>query len=182
MLRPRPGGCCHREVPCQGELHHAGAAGLDEGRWNARKAVAEEAARSVGGTVESFHFAVGGTDAFIIADMPDAVATSVALKVSASAVVTVKAMALLDPDENAAATSVEVSYRPQARDGLGMQRHSPAWASTVEAGHNQPPVRINTGPAREAAEHTATSARRTESRGDPIRHRCLCSRPSDPKP
>jgi uncharacterized protein with GYD domain len=40
-----------------------GLQGLMKERGNARKAVAEEAARSVGGTVESFHFALGTTDA-----------------------------------------------------------------------------------------------------------------------
>jgi hypothetical protein len=40
-----------------------GLQGLMKERGNARKAVAEEAARSVGGTVESFHFALDTTDA-----------------------------------------------------------------------------------------------------------------------
>jgi len=30
---------------------------------------------SLGGTVESFHFALGKTDAYVITDMPDAAAT-----------------------------------------------------------------------------------------------------------
>jgi uncharacterized protein with GYD domain len=90
-----------------------GLQGLMKEGGNARKAVAEEAAGSVGGTVESFHFALGDTDAFIIAEMPDVVAAaSVALKVSASGAVSVKTVALLDPDEIDAATGVEVSYQP----------------------------------------------------------------------
>ncbi len=85
---------------------------MNEG-GNARKAAAEDTIRSVGGTVESFYFAFGDTDAFIITDMPDAAAAaSVALNVSATGSVTVETVALLDPDEIDAATGADVSYRP----------------------------------------------------------------------
>ena len=90
-----------------------GLKGLMKEGGNARKAAAEAAAGSVGGTVESFHFAFGDTDVFIIADMPDAAAAaSVALNVSAIGSVTVETVALLDPDEIDAATGADVSYRP----------------------------------------------------------------------
>ena len=38
---------------------------------SARKAAAQAAAESVGGTLESFYFAFGSTDAFALADLPD---------------------------------------------------------------------------------------------------------------
>lgn len=80
---------------------------------NARKAAAQETIESVGGTVESFYFAFGDTDVFIIADMPDAsAAASVALNVSAVGSVTVETVALLEPAEIDRATGADVSYRP----------------------------------------------------------------------
>ena len=38
---------------------------------SARKAAAQAAAKSAGGKIESFHFAFGSTDAYVIADFPD---------------------------------------------------------------------------------------------------------------
>jgi uncharacterized protein with GYD domain len=38
---------------------------------SARKTAAQAAAKSAGGKVESFHFALGPTDVFLIADLPD---------------------------------------------------------------------------------------------------------------
>jgi uncharacterized protein with GYD domain len=90
-----------------------GLQGVMKEGGNARKAAAEETIGSVGGTVESFHFAFGDTDVFIIADMPDAAAAaSVALNVSATGSVTVETVALLEPNDVDAATGAEVSYRP----------------------------------------------------------------------
>ena len=38
---------------------------------SARKAAAQAAAKSAGGRVESFYFALGSTDVYLIADLPD---------------------------------------------------------------------------------------------------------------
>ena len=49
----------------------------------ARKAAAAAAAKSAGGKVESFYFAFGDTDVYVVADMPDnASAAALALTVS----------------------------------------------------------------------------------------------------
>ncbi len=48
-----------------------GAKGLLEGGGGKRRAAAEQAAKSVGGKIESFYFAFGDADAFVIADVPD---------------------------------------------------------------------------------------------------------------
>ena len=48
-----------------------GAKGLLEGGGSKRRAAAEQAAKSVGGRIESFYFAFGDADAFVIADIPD---------------------------------------------------------------------------------------------------------------
>lgn len=80
---------------------------------SARQAAATAAAESVGGTVESFHFAFGGTDVFVVADMPDnAAAAALALAVSAGGGATVNTVVLLTPAEIDAAVGKDVSYRP----------------------------------------------------------------------
>jgi uncharacterized protein with GYD domain len=80
---------------------------------SARKAAAQAAAKSAGGKVESFHFAFGSTDAYVIADLPDnAAAAALALTVSAGGGVTVATTALLTPDEIDQAAGVNVKYRP----------------------------------------------------------------------
>ena len=79
----------------------------------ARQAAAEAAAASVGGTVESFHFAFGGTDAYVVADLPDNVAAAaVGLAVSAGGGATTNTVALLTPAEVDAAVAKQVGYRP----------------------------------------------------------------------
>ena len=78
-----------------------------------RQAAAQAAAESVGGTVESFLFAFGGTDVYVIADMPDNVAAAaLALAVTAGGGATVKTVVLLTTAEIDAATAKEVGYRP----------------------------------------------------------------------
>jgi uncharacterized protein with GYD domain len=79
----------------------------------ARKSAAQAAAKSLGGKVESFYFAFGGTDAFAIADLPDnAAAAALALTVSAGGGASVSTTVLLGVDEIDAATAKAVKYTP----------------------------------------------------------------------
>ena len=65
---------------------------------SARKAAAQAAAKSAGGKIESFHFAFGSTDAYVIADFPDnASAAALALTVSAGGGAVVNTTVLLVP-------------------------------------------------------------------------------------
>ena len=80
---------------------------------SARVAAAQAAAESVGGTIESFHFAFGPADAYLIADLPgNAAAAAVALTVSASGGGTITTTVLLTPEEIDVAADSGVSYRP----------------------------------------------------------------------
>ncbi len=90
-----------------------GAKGIQsKGGTNRRDAVAQ-AAESVGGRLESFHFGFGERDAYVIADLPDnESATAVALTVNASGGATVKTVVLLTPEEVDAAAKRSVDYRP----------------------------------------------------------------------
>ena len=80
---------------------------------SARKAAAQTAAKSVGGKVDTFLFAFGGTDAICIADLPDnEAAAALALTVSAGGGATVNTVVLLTPDEIDRATGLTVKYTP----------------------------------------------------------------------
>ena len=90
-----------------------GVKGVLAAGGSARRKAAEEAARSVGGTVESFYFAFGGTDVFVIADFPDKeAAASLAMTVTAGGGATVETVVLLTPEETDAAVAKKVIYKP----------------------------------------------------------------------
>jgi uncharacterized protein with GYD domain len=78
---------------------------------SARRAAAQAAVESVGGSLEAFYFAFGGTDAITIADVPDnAAAAALALTVSGSGAATVETTVLLTPEELDAAAQAQVQY------------------------------------------------------------------------
>jgi uncharacterized protein with GYD domain len=78
-----------------------------------RQAAAQAAAESLGGTVESFFFAFGGTDVYVIADLPDNVAAAaLALAVTAGGGAAVKTVVLLTTAELDAAAAKQVGYSP----------------------------------------------------------------------
>jgi uncharacterized protein with GYD domain len=90
-----------------------GVKALLEKGGSARKTAAQAAVKSVGGKVESFHFAFGGTDAYVVMDVPDnQSAAAVALTVSAGGGATVRTVVLLTPDELDEASAKTVTYRP----------------------------------------------------------------------
>jgi uncharacterized protein with GYD domain len=90
-----------------------GVRGVATQGGSARKAAASAAVKSVGGKVESFHFAFGATDVFVIADLPDnTAAAALALAVTASGGAAVRTVPLLTVDEIDAATSKKVKYTP----------------------------------------------------------------------
>lgn len=80
---------------------------------SARKAAAQAAAKSAGGKVESFYFAFGSTDVFVVADLPDnSAAAALALTVTSGGGATVTTTVLLTPDEIDQAASTKVKYQP----------------------------------------------------------------------
>ena len=80
---------------------------------SARKTAATAAVKSAGGKIDAFYFAFGGTDVFVIADMPsNAAAAAVALAVSGGGGAVVKTTVLLTPAEIDEATEQKVAYRP----------------------------------------------------------------------
>lgn len=90
-----------------------GAKGLQSAGGTSRREVVEKVAESVGGKLESFYFALGDRDAYVICDIPDTESvTAVALTVNASGAVKVKTVVLLTAEEVDAAAKRSVDYRP----------------------------------------------------------------------
>jgi uncharacterized protein with GYD domain len=90
-----------------------GAKGLRKEGGTSRRAASEQAVASVGGKLEAFYYAFGGTDVFIIADLPDNVAAaSLSLAVAATGSINAETVVLLTPEEIDEATKKSAAYRP----------------------------------------------------------------------
>jgi uncharacterized protein with GYD domain len=84
---------------------------LSEG-GTARRAAVEEMAASMGGTIESFYYAFGNHDLYIIVDAADhAAAAAIALTVGASGAAKVTTTVLLSPADVDAAVKKSPAYR-----------------------------------------------------------------------
>lgn len=93
-----------------------GAKGVLKDGGSARRDQAESAVKSVGGSVESFYFAFGADDAYVIVDMPDhASAAAASLTVSSSGAVTVRTVPLIMPEEIDEAAKKTVKYTPPGK-------------------------------------------------------------------
>ena len=89
-----------------------GTKGLLKEGGSSRRAAAEKAVKSVGGSLEAFYFAFGETDVYAIAEVPDnASMAAIALTISASGAVAVKTTVLLTPEEIDKAVKMAPSYR-----------------------------------------------------------------------
>src|SRR5881397_839581 len=90
-----------------------GAKALMANGGSARKKAADTAAKSVGGKVESFYFAFGKTDAYVVADLPDntaAAALALAVSGGSNGAVTIRTVVLLTPQDIDEAASLKVKY------------------------------------------------------------------------
>ena len=90
-----------------------GVAGIRSAGGSSRREVVSQLAESLGGRLESFHFAFGGSDAYVIVDLPDnESAAAVTLTVNATGAVNVNTVVLLTPEEIDAAANRSVEYQP----------------------------------------------------------------------
>jgi uncharacterized protein with GYD domain len=89
-----------------------GTKGLQKDKASGRLAAATQAAESIGGKLESMHFALGADDVVLIVDLPD-VSTAAAFSsaVSASGLVRARTTALLTVAEMDEALSKSPDYR-----------------------------------------------------------------------
>jgi uncharacterized protein with GYD domain len=89
-----------------------GLKGLIKEGGTRRRAAAEKAVKSVGGSVESFYYAFGDVDVYVIADVPDNVtAAALALTLNASGAVASRTTVLLTTEEVDAAVKKHPKYR-----------------------------------------------------------------------
>jgi uncharacterized protein with GYD domain len=90
-----------------------GLKGVRSGGGSARREAISHLAESAGGRLESFHFAFGDRDAYVICELPDnQSAAAVALTANSSGAVTVETVALLTPEEVDEAAERSVDYSP----------------------------------------------------------------------
>jgi uncharacterized protein with GYD domain len=89
-----------------------GAKGILKDGGTARRAAIEKSVAGLGGRLEAFYFAFGGTDVYTIADLPDnATAAAMAMAVAQSGKATTQTVVLLTPEDIDAATKKSVTYR-----------------------------------------------------------------------
>jgi uncharacterized protein with GYD domain len=90
----------------------AGAAGVLKEGGTGRVDAVKSAVGALGGAVESFYFAFGDGDAYVVVDVPDATdAAAMALTVGASGGAATKTICLLTPAQVDEAAKKSTSYR-----------------------------------------------------------------------
>ena len=93
-----------------------GAKGLAREGGTGRRAAAAKAVEGLGGKVESFYYAFGDVDAYVIFDVPDNVsAAALALAVGQSGGINTKTVVLITPEEMDQAGKRAVDFRPPGR-------------------------------------------------------------------
>lgn len=108
-----------------------GMSGLLKEGGTGRRAAVDELFESLGGTVETFYYALGDEDVFIIGDLPDnAAAAALVIKVNAAGVTRCKTTVLLTAEEIDTAVSRTSTYRPP---GYEIQAEVAKWEG--EGGH-----------------------------------------------
>jgi Uncharacterized conserved protein len=89
-----------------------GVKGVQSAGGSSRRDAIAQLAEGVGGQLESFHFAFGDRDAYVIVDLPDnETAAAVALTVNASGGATTRTVALLTPEDLGEQAQRSVDYR-----------------------------------------------------------------------
>ena len=90
-----------------------GIKGLKSEGGSARVSMTKALIERLGGTLECFYFALGDTDAFIVAELPDgATVAAVQMAVNSSGAIHSRTVALLTPSEIDEAAKLEVAFYP----------------------------------------------------------------------
>jgi uncharacterized protein with GYD domain len=91
----------------------AGAKGIQSGGGTSRRDAIAKMAAGLGGSLESFYFAFGETDAYVVLDLPDnRSAAAAAIAVGASGAAGSEVVVLLTPEDVDAASGLSVDYSP----------------------------------------------------------------------
>lgn len=90
-----------------------GAKGLLQQGGTGRQAAIDKALGALGGSIESFHYALGHEDAYLIASLPDADAVAaLSITVAAGGGARITTHELLTPDQVDSALKATVDYSP----------------------------------------------------------------------
>jgi uncharacterized protein with GYD domain len=90
-----------------------GVKGVLGGGGTSRRDAVATMAEGLGGSLESFYFAFGATDAYVVLDLPgNEAAAAASLTVSAAGGASSEVAVLLTPEEIDAAAKLSVDYRP----------------------------------------------------------------------
>jgi uncharacterized protein with GYD domain len=93
-----------------------GAKGVAREGGTGRRNAVLHLAESLGGKLESFYFAFGDVDAYVVVDLPDNItASAVALAVNQSGGASVKTIVLISPEDIDQAGKKTVDYRAPGR-------------------------------------------------------------------
>jgi uncharacterized protein with GYD domain len=93
-----------------------GAKGVAREGGTGRRNAVLHLAESLGGKLESFYFAFGDVDAYVVVDLPDNItASAVALAVNQSGGASVKTIVLISPEDVDKAGKKTVDYRAPGR-------------------------------------------------------------------
>ena len=89
-----------------------GVKGLIEDGGTQRKLVVQKMLAGLGGKMESFYYAFGEHDAYIISELPDDIsAAAVGLRVNSTGLVSISTTVLLSPEDIDAASKKSINYR-----------------------------------------------------------------------
>lgn len=89
-----------------------GTKGLIEDGGSKRKSEIQKMLEEVGGKLESFYFAFGEHDVYVIMELPDDIsAAAVGLGVNSSGLVSVSTTVLLSPEDMDKASKKSIGYR-----------------------------------------------------------------------
>ena len=89
-----------------------GMQGLLKEGGTSRRQVFENLAGEQGGRLESFYYAFGGADLYMVFDLPDAAtAAAVSINISAGGALSLSTVQLISPEEIDEACGKAVSYR-----------------------------------------------------------------------
>ena len=91
----------------------AGMQGLLKEGGSSRRQVFSDLAKEQGGALESFYYAFGGADLYMVFDLPDATtAAAISLVITAGGALSISTVQLITPEEIDAAVTKTVNYRP----------------------------------------------------------------------
>jgi uncharacterized protein with GYD domain len=90
-----------------------GLRGLESRGGTARVEASQKFVASAGGHLESFNFALGEDDVYIMCDLPDNVtAAAISMSAVSTGMVVSRTVALLSPEEIDRAAELKLSYQP----------------------------------------------------------------------